>query len=47
MTSLTKMPVVRILGNTGLTFFVKLASGYWKIFDPANGYVAWRTSRRE
>ena len=42
MSSLTKMPIVRILGNTGLTFLVKLASGYWKIFDPANGYVAIR-----
>ena len=42
MTSLTAMPIVRILGNTGLTFLVKLASGYWKIFDPANGYVAVR-----
>jgi len=40
--SLTKMPMVRILGNAGLTFLVKLSSGYWKLFDPANGYVAIR-----
>lgn len=42
--SLQQMPLVRILGNAGLTFFVKLASGYWNTFDPANGYVAIRTS---
>src|SRR5207237_1278659 len=27
----------------GLTFLVKLASGYWNVFDPANGYVAVRS----
>jgi hypothetical protein len=37
------MPLVRIMGNAGLTFLVKLASGYWHIFDPANGYLAVRT----
>jgi len=43
MKSLQHMPLVRIVGNAGLTFLVKLASGYWNIFDPANGYVAVRT----
>jgi glycosyltransferase involved in cell wall biosynthesis len=38
------MPKVRILGNAGLTFLVKSASGYWSTFDPANGYLAVRTS---
>jgi glycosyltransferase involved in cell wall biosynthesis len=42
--SLKDMPLVRIAGNAGLTFLVKLASGYWNNFDPANGYVAIRTS---
>lgn len=42
LTSLRGMPVVRVLGNGGLTFLVKLASGYWNVFDPANGYVATR-----
>jgi len=42
--SLREMPAIRIFGNAGLTFLVKLASGYWNIFDPANGYVALRTS---
>lgn len=40
--SLESMPTIRMLGNAGLTFLVKLASGYWSIFDPANGYVALR-----
>jgi glycosyltransferase involved in cell wall biosynthesis len=40
--SLRRMPAVRLLGNAGLTFLVKLASGYWNVFDPANGYIALR-----
>jgi hypothetical protein len=43
MSALKSMPAVRILGNAGLTFLVKLASGYWNLFDPANGYVALRS----
>jgi hypothetical protein len=38
------MPTVRLIGNAGLTFLVKMASGYWNNFDPANGYLAVRTS---
>lgn len=41
--SLRQMPKVRILGNAGLTFLIKLASGYWQMFDPTNGYFAIRT----
>jgi dolichol-phosphate mannosyltransferase len=41
--SLREMPVIRVLGNAGLTFLVKLSSGYWNLFDPANGYLALRT----
>jgi len=37
---LNKMPRLRIFGNFMLTFLTKLSSGYWKIFDPQNGYVA-------
>jgi len=40
--ALKSMPAIRIFGNAGLTFLVKLASGYWNLFDPANGYVAMR-----
>jgi glycosyltransferase involved in cell wall biosynthesis len=38
--ALRQMPVRRLLGNFALTFLTKLASGYWHIFDPQNGYVA-------
>lgn len=34
------MPKIRIFGNVVLTFLNKLASGYWNIFDPQNGYTA-------
>jgi glycosyltransferase involved in cell wall biosynthesis len=40
--SLAEMPLLRVLGNGILTFLVKLASGYWNVFDPANGYLALR-----
>jgi len=34
------MPWVRFVGNAVLSFFSKLASGYWDVFDPNNGYTA-------
>lgn len=34
------MPGHRILGNIVLSFMTKLASGYWHLFDPQNGYTA-------
>lgn len=37
------MPGYRIFGNVVLSFFTKLASGYWNLFDPQNGYTAIRT----
>jgi glycosyltransferase involved in cell wall biosynthesis len=38
--SIKGMPKLRILGNLILTFLTKLSSGYWKIFDPTNGFTA-------
>lgn len=35
-----RMPFVRRIGNLGLSFLTKLASGYWNVFDPTNGYLA-------
>lgn len=35
-----EMPMVRLLGNSLLSFLIKLTSGYWDITDPANGYTA-------
>lgn len=37
------MPRARLIGNFVLTFLTKLASGYWNVFDPQNGYVAIHT----
>jgi glycosyltransferase involved in cell wall biosynthesis len=37
---LARMPKVRLIGNFLMTFLTKLASGYWHIFDPQNGFVA-------
>lgn len=34
------MPRTRRFGNLGLSFFSKLSTGYWDIFDPTNGYTA-------
>jgi hypothetical protein len=34
------MPLIRKVGNVGLSFITKVASGYWNIFDPSNGYIA-------
>jgi glycosyltransferase involved in cell wall biosynthesis len=42
--SLAQMPRHRLFGNVVLTFLTKLASGYWHIFDPQNGYTAIRTN---
>ena len=37
---LRTMPITRRVGNAGLSFLTKAASGYWNIFDPTNGYTA-------
>lgn len=40
--SLGQMPFIRRIGNLGLSFLSKAATGYWNIFDPTNGYFAIR-----
>jgi glycosyltransferase involved in cell wall biosynthesis len=42
--ALAQMPRLRLLGNLALTFLTKVASGYWHIFDPQNGFVACRST---
>ena len=37
---LSKMPPVRLIGNLILSFASKMSSGYWKLFDPTNGFTA-------
>lgn len=38
--SMSKIPLVRRLGNLFLSFMTKLSSGYYQIFDPTNGFIA-------
>ena len=40
--ALRAMPMGRRIGNLGLSFIIKAASGYWNIFDPTNGFTAIR-----
>jgi glycosyltransferase involved in cell wall biosynthesis len=40
--SLQQMPFVRRVGNLGLSFLTKAATGYWSVFDPTNGFFAIR-----
>ena len=40
--ALQKMPFIRRVGNMGLGFLTKAATGYWNLFDPTNGFVAIR-----
>jgi len=37
---MARMPWIRRFGNISLTFLNKVASGYWHVFDPQNGYFA-------
>lgn len=37
---LKRMPKLRLLGNSLLSFLTKLSSGYWNVFDPTNGFTA-------
>ena len=38
--ALQAMPLTRRIGNLGLSFIIKAASGYWNVFDPTNGFTA-------
>ena len=40
--SLNQMPFLRRVGNLGLSFLTKAATGYWNTFDPTNGFFAIR-----
>lgn len=42
--NLKGMPTTRLLGNAGLSFFAKMATGYWNVMDPTNGFLALHTS---
>ncbi len=36
----SRMPAIRLFGNSCLSLMAKFASGYWNILDPTNGYLA-------
>ena len=38
--NIRNMPKQRIFGNLVLSFFAKFSTGYWRIFDPNNGFTA-------
>jgi dolichol-phosphate mannosyltransferase len=37
---INRMPKMRLLGNSILSFMNKISTGYWDIFDPTNGFTA-------
>ena len=38
--ALRNMPLIRKIGNFGMSFLVKMSSGYWQVSDPTNGFIA-------
>jgi len=42
--ALQQMPLIRRIGNMGLAFLAKVATGCWNLFDPTNGFVAIRAN---
>ena len=38
--SLRSMPALRLIGNSILSFVLKVVSGNWNVMDPTNGYTA-------
>jgi glycosyltransferase involved in cell wall biosynthesis len=41
--AIRSMPAARRLGNVALSFLAKAATGYWRLFDPTNGFLAIRS----
>jgi len=39
-----KMPTIRLVGNFFLSFLTKMSTGYWELFDPTNGFIAFKSS---
>lgn len=38
--NISSMPALRLIGNAVLSFMSKLSTGYWKVFDPNNGFTS-------
>jgi len=45
--TLRNMPTTRLIGNSILSLFNKVVSGYWEILDPTNGFTAIHKSALE
>jgi len=41
----SEMPRFRLIGNAVLTVLTRIASGYWRMMDPQNGYTAIHSTR--
>lgn len=41
--ALKQMPTERLLGNVIASLLAKITTGYWYMFDPANGFIAMKT----
>lgn len=39
LSHISKMPFLRLFGNSALSFMTKLSTGYWNVFDVNNGFV--------
>ena len=42
--SVLNMPKIRLVGNLVLSFVNKISSGYWELFDPTNGFIAFNSN---
>tara|TARA_B100000886_G_scaffold307947_1_gene241304 strand:- start:9150 stop:10148 length:999 start_codon:yes stop_codon:yes gene_type:complete len=40
---INSMPNSRKIGNLGLSFMNKFSTGYWELFDPTNGFIAFKS----
>ena len=41
---LFRMPKIRLVGNIFLSYITKFTTGYWDLFDPTNGFIAFNAS---
>ena len=44
MENIKNIPKIRLFGNICLGFITKLSTGYWDLFDPTNGFIAFNSS---
>ena len=42
--SINRMPKIRLIGNIFLSYITKFSTGYWELFDPTNGFIAFKNT---